>query len=119
MFKNLLYSLLYFLLELLIINLFLTIISYFNLIGNKVINVLCFLLPLVLVIVNSYMLGRKSEKKGFLEGLKFGGIISLVFLLITFIGHEFSFRVLIYYLVIIVGSIMGSTVGINNKEKNA
>ena len=119
MFKNLLFSLLYFFIGILIINLFLTVFSYFNLIGDNVINVLYFFLPLGLVLMCSYLLGKKSEKKGFLEGLKLGGIICLVFLFITFMGHEFSVKVFIYYIVIIITSIMGSSIGINNKEKNA
>ena len=64
MFKNLLFSLLYFFIGILIINLFLTVFSYFNLIGDNVINVLYFFFPLGLVLICSYLLGKKSEKKG-------------------------------------------------------
>lgn len=119
MFKNLLYSLLYFVIALLIGNIFITIFSYFNIIGNNIINIIDYMYPLIVTIVCSFFLGKKALKKGFLEGLKFGLIISIIFLVITIITNNFEGKVLIYYLVIILSSIMSSSFGINICKKNA
>ena len=119
MFKNLLYFILYFFVSLLIGNVFISLFNNFNIINKNIFNIISFIFPLFLIIINSYLLGKKSNKKGFLEGLKFGGIITFTFLLITIITNNFSPKVLIYYIILIISSVMSSTIGINNKEKNA
>lgn len=62
-------------------------------------------------------IGRKSSKKGYLEGLKLGGIIILSLLLINLLFiRTFSLSILMYYLIILASSIIGSMIGINIKR---
>ena len=117
--KKLLYSWLYFFISLLIGNIFITILSYFNILNNSIINILDFILPITLIIINSYLLGKKTTKKGFLEGLKYSSFIVTIFLIITILTNNYNPKIFIYYMIIIICLIMSSTFGINIKEKNA
>lgn len=64
-----------------------------------------------------FTFGKKVPSKGYLEGLKIGA--SLIFLLIVinllFYQTGFSISRLIYYIVLILSSTLGSMVGINRK----
>ena len=64
-----------------------------------------------------FTFGKKAPSKGYLEGLKIGA--SLIFLLIVinllFYQTGFSISRLIYYIVLILSSTLGSMVGINRK----
>ena len=118
MLKNLLYTCLNFFISLLIGNLFITILSYFNILNNSTINILTFIYPLIIIIINSYLLGKKAIKKGFLEGLKLSSIIVTVFLIITLFTNNYKNKILIYYLILLISSIISSSIGINKQERN-
>lgn len=120
MLKNLLFSILYFILFIIIANIFITLFNYFNILNIGIIKILKFLIPISAIAINSYILGKKSVKKGFLEGLKLGSLIVIIFLLITLVTNTFNYKSLIYYLVMILISILSSMLGINRREeKNA
>ena len=107
MLKNYGYSFLIVISSLLIINLFLTIFSYFNLFSTKVIDIMGFVLMLVFLFISSYILGTKSKKNGYLEGLKFGGIIVLIFILLVILLDKFLLKSLIYYVILILTRFTG------------
>lgn len=116
MLKNYGYSLLLVIGSLLTINLFTTLLSYFNLLSPKVISIMGFILFLVSVFVSSYILGTKSKQKGYLEGLKLGSIIVLLFILFVILLDKFYVKSLIYYAILILTSVLGSMIGINKKN---
>ena len=63
----------------------------------------------------------KTNKKGYLEGIKYGFIITILFWIISFLAFDENLKIsnLLYYLVILVISSIGSMFGINKKnEKN-
>ena len=116
--KQLFNFILYFFIWLLAGTLVITLINYFDIINGKVVSILKFLLPLLVVLIYSYKLGKVSDKKGYLSGLKFGGIIVVIFMLFVIILDKLTFKNLFYYLILLLTSIMGSTIGINMKKKN-
>lgn len=60
------------------------------------------------------LLGKKATKKGYLEGLKLGSIfLVIIFLLNVIFYRHFDLYVVLYYLIILVGSTIGSMIGIN------
>lgn len=118
MFKKILNSLGYFFIILLIGTLFITLINYFNLLNTKIISILKFILPISAMLISSYKLGKISEKQGYLEGLKLGSIIILIFLLLILLLDSFSLRSILYYLILLLTSIIGSMIGINKKNQN-
>ena len=95
-----------------------TILNYFNMLSNSIISIIKLILPILGMFISSYRLGKTSEKKGYLEGLKFGGIVILIFSLLVILLDKFELKSLIYYLILILTSIMSSTVGINRKKTN-
>ena len=97
--------------------LILTLINYFNLLNSKIISILKLLLPLGAIFVSSYKLGKTTEQKGYLEGLKLGSIIILIFLVLVVILDKFSLKSLIYYSIILLTSVLSSMIGINKKIK--
>ena len=118
MLKKILFILLYFFISLMLGNVLITILSFFNILSNNIINIIIFIYPLLLVIIYSFLLGKSAPKNGLIEGLKFGGIISIMFLLISFITNNFSPKIFIYYIIIISSASLSSMFGINYKEKN-
>lgn len=93
---------------------------YFNIINNNVINYLRPLIIILNVFIISYIIGKHSEKKGYLEGIKFGLLIIFISICISFIffRNEIKPRIIIYETIILGTSMFGSMVGINKKKKN-
>ena len=116
MLKNYGFSILIVIGSILGINLITTILSYFNLISPKVISIMGFVLLLISMFVSSFMLGTKSKQKGYLEGLKLGGIIVLIFILLVILLDKFMIKSLIYYAIIMLVSVLGSMLGINRRK---
>ena len=118
MFKNLGISLLYFFGIVLISTIIITILNYFNIVSNGIINILKFIFPLIATVTSAFILGKKSKQKGYLEGLKLGAIITVIFFIITIIIDKLNIKSIIYYLIIIFTSILSSMVGINKNNNN-
>ena len=93
----------------------LTIFNYFEIINNT--NILKLIITLISIFINSFFLGKNSKSKGYIEGLKFG-IIFIIFITLfnLILVNEFRLKILIYYLLIIITSMVGSTIGINKKN---
>jgi len=102
----------------LVLNLILTIFSYFDLFNDKVISIIKSIIILITFLVSGFYIGKNSIKKGYIEGIKLGLIfISISTVLIILLPSiDFSLSTIIYYLVAIVLCTIGSTVGINMKK---
>ncbi len=118
MFKNLIHSLFYFVIILLSSTLVLTLLNYFNILSPKIISILKLIIPLTAMFVSSYKLGKQSEKKGYMEGIKIGAIVIGLFLVILLLLDQFSVKSLLYYLILLLTSILSSMIGINRKKIN-
>lgn len=116
MFKKILKSILTFFIIILVGTLFLTLFNYFNLLPAKIISILKLILSLTSMFISSYKLGKQSEKKGYIEGLKLGSIIILIFLILVIILDKFTLKSLLYYLILLLTSILSSMIGINRKK---
>lgn len=61
--------------------------------------------------------GKKTSKKGYLEGLKIGSLIVTILFIINLIFYRsLNLNLLIYYLIIISSTTIGSMIGINLKH---
>lgn len=109
----------WFFIILLIGTLILTLINYFDIMSDKIVSIMRFIIPMIAMFVSSYRLGKSSDKKGYLEGLKFGGIIILIFMGLVIILDKLSFNSMLYYLILLLTSVMSSMIGINRKKMNA
>jgi putative membrane protein (TIGR04086 family) len=118
MWKKILNSLLLFFIILFSGTLVITLINYFNIMGSKIVSIIRFILPLMAMFISSYRLGNMSDKKGYLEGLKLGSIIILIFMVMVFLLDTISWKSILYYLILLLASVMGSMIGINRKKLN-
>ena len=116
MIKNIITSLLYFFLIIIISTIFLTIFNYFNILNDKLIAILKLLIPIISILISSFILGKKTNKKGYIEGLKLGLIVISIFTAITLLLKELSIKSIIYHIIILLTSILGSMLGINNNK---
>lgn len=116
MFKNLYMSIIYFFAITLISTIFITIFNYFNILKPNIITNLKLILPIISIFISSLILGTKSKKKGYLEGLKLGLIIIIILLIITLLTKSFITKSLLFYSILLLTSILGAMIGINKKK---
>ena len=102
----------------LILNIIITIISYFELLNPNIIRIFKILTIIISSSLSGLYLGLNSNKKGYLEGIKLSGIIIVLLTLLTLIIKPISFNKLtwLYYLIILGLEVLGSTIGINKKK---
>ena len=121
MFKYLKYlkSLLYIVIPLLILNIIISVLYYFDLLSSNAFNISRLSILLLSVLIGGFNIGKSSKEKGYIEGLKLG-ILIIVFMFIfsLILKSSFSISKFLYYIVIIIVSILGSMIGIN-KRKNS
>lgn len=100
--------------------LLITIFYYYDILGSGVVNYLRLFMILLILFITSYKLGKKTEKNGYLEGGKFGLLNILVFLGISllFFRDYFKLRLILYYIILLFTTILGSMIGINKTKKN-
>ncbi len=90
--------------------------SYLNIINEKTQILSNNIIILVTLLIEGFILGKKKEEKGFLEGIKIGSIISITFLLLRLlIKKNIIIEKILFYFLIIISSTIGSIIGINKK----
>ena len=114
--KRIFISLIYIVSILLFLTLILTIFNYFSIINNT--SIFKILMPIISTFMGGLIIGIKSNKKGFIEGLKLGSIFILILLILNIILFHFKFKSLLYYLILIITTTLGSMMGINIKKSN-
>jgi len=114
---NYLKSMLYSFAIILIGTVILTFLNYFEILNGIVLKVIMLIIPLLGVIVGSFLIGSKCNQKGYIEGIKYGGIWILFLLIFNFITNNFHITSIIFYMVLLLMSIGAGVLGIN-KRKN-
>ena len=94
-----------------------TILNYFNILMGNVLKITELLIPIISIFIGSYILGKSSNNKGYIEGLKYGMAWIILFLIINLISKNFTYLSLIYYLILIIIAIVSSIIG-SNRRKN-
>ena len=95
-----------------------TTLYYFNITNNKINNILNIFVFIIVFILSGIYIGKRSNKKFYLEGLKISGINILLFIMFTIIFKlEFGFKNIIYYLLITLLTVSGSILGSLLKRK--
>ena len=77
-----------------------------------------FIIGIISFIIGGYFIGNKSTKKGYIKGIKFSLILIIFMIIISIIFNTFKYKSIIYYLVLIISSTIGSMIGINKKNKD-
>lgn len=91
---------------------------YFNLISTNVVKYLRIIIVIIILFISGYILGKKNDKHGYIEGLKLGGIIIGIIALITllFFRNSFEIKIVLYYIILLFNTMLGSMIGISNKK---
>ena len=110
MIMNYLKSLLWCLGILIISSIIITIFNYFNVINGIVLKIIFLIIPIISIFIGSYRLG-------YIEGIKYGLIWVILFVIICLICKVFDWTSIIYYFILLFISILGSILGINKKKK--
>ncbi len=97
-----------------------TLLGYFNILSEKITQLSILFSTMITLFIGGVYLGKKSEKKGWLEGIKIGLFIVFLFFLISYLGLDqgINLKTFIYYLILIASSMLGSMLGINRKQEN-
>ena len=114
--KNYFFSLLITITSIIILLFGITILYYNNLLDLKVYNFLKIFITIIGILLGSFILGRSSNSKGYLHGLRFGLLLVFIILIPTIIWKELELKLLIYYGIIISTSTIGGILGIEKKE---
>lgn len=120
--KNLGISILISLGMIIILTTLMTLFSYFDIFGNFFVSAMKIIIPILSFFIGGISLGKKSNQKGWLEGIKLGLILIIIILIFNYLALDWNFNLknTLYYLILMIGSIFGSMIGIsrNKKEKN-
>ena len=116
--KNLGISFLYIISTILIFTFIVTLLSYFNLMNDKIVSIFKIIIPVIGMLIGGFYIGKKSNRKGFIEGLKLSLIFIIILTIFNYLAFDYSFKFkyLLFYIILIVSSILGSMIGINRKK---
>jgi len=104
----------------LILTFILTIFNYINFINDGFLIFFEVFNLVISIFVGGFFVGKKSYKKGWLEGIKFGFIFTVLMVLINYLGFDvnISVKFIIFNIIILVVAMFGGMVGISfRKEK--
>ena len=94
----------------------LNVLNYFNTLNSSIYKLLLLFFVIISIFTGSYYLGNKSENKGYQKGIILGVLISFIFIMLTVIfKNNLTYSSMIYYIIIVITSTIGSTIGINKK----
>lgn len=115
--KKFIKPLLYSLGILFIFTFFITILNYIGLISGLPLKIIKIIIPIVSYLVAGFMIGKCSDKKGWLSGIEIGLMLTIVLLIINLLFNTKSTIILVvYYIALIVISTIFSILGINRKK---
>ncbi len=83
--------------------------SISNLLGFRTNKIVILIIMGIVMFISGIIISKDLTKKKYIHGLIFGLVSSLLFLLLSLIFHkELTLNSLIYYLVILISSMLGS-----------
>lgn len=115
--KKFIKPLLYSLGILFIFTFFITILNYIGLISGLPLKIIKIIIPIISYLVAGFMIGKGSDKKGWLSGIEIGLMLTIVLLILNLIFKtKITIIILAYYLVLTSISIIFSILGINKRS---
>lgn len=116
--KDLGISLLFIIGSFIILTFLITTLNYFNLFSSGLVSVFKIIIPIVSLFIGGFRIGKKSTKKGWLEGLKLSLIFTIILILFNLLGlgNKMEFKNILYYMIIIASCMFGGMLGINKTE---
>ncbi len=112
--KNIGYTLLIILISSLIITFF----NYVGILSGNTLKSFYIIFIILSLFIGGYLTGKKANKKGYLEGIKFGSLMIILIILLNLIifRNKFTLINILYYVMLILSSSFGAMVGILRKK---
>lgn len=106
----------YIFIPVILLGMIITLLYYFDIIGGNLFKYLTIGIFICSLLFGNTYLGKNSKEKGWLEGLKIGLGIAIFFFIFNFLAFDngINIKSIIYYLIIILTSMMGAMFGIRN-----
>lgn len=103
---------------LLVLTFILTLFNYFDIINNGLFIFFEILNLILSLFIGGFIIGKKSLKKGWLEGLKLGIFFVIFLILLNYLGFNSSINLkfIVFSLIIVISSIFGGMFGISLKD---
>lgn len=115
--KKFIKPLLYSLGILFIFTFFITILNYIGLISGLPLKIIKIIIPIICYALGGFMIGKGSDKKGWLSGIEIGLMLTIVLLILNLIFKtKITIIILAYYLVLTSISVIFSILGINKRS---
>ena len=105
----------------LILTFILTMFSYVDVFSLNVVSFFQLFIPIISLLIGGYIIGKRSKSNGWLEGLKFSILFLVMLLLFNYLGLGIAPKLknIVFYIIIIISSILGSMIGINRRKNNS
>ena len=108
-------SIIFFFISLIIIPFLLTLSNIFKIETNKIIIIIIWA---IIMFISGFLVGKKTNNKGYLKGLLFSIFCIFILLLLSLIfGFKLNINSLIYYIILIISTTFGSMMGISKSKK--
>ena len=106
-----------FIIYILVLGLVLSFLNYFHITYSKGSSIISLIAMVIIFGIIGFKFGLKAIKKGYLEGVKIGSSLIFLFIIINilFFHKFFHFEQLLYYVVLVLASTLGSMIGISKK----
>ena len=102
---------------LLVLSFVITLLNYIGIITGVPLKIVKIIIPIISYFILGFMIGKKSDKMGWLNGLESGLILTLMLLLINFLfKNDINLLFILFYLALNLVSTLGSMLGINRKK---
>lgn len=117
--KNVGISILYVLGILFVLTFLITVLNYFNLISGKTLSIFKISILFLSMFIGGFIIGKKSQTKGWLEGLKLGLILLIVSILFNYLAFDKGFQIknIVYDIILLISCMFGSMIGINKSPQ--
>lgn len=90
--------------------------TIFNLIKIETTRIILIITSSIIMLAIGFILGIKTNKNGYLNGLVLSSIIILSLLILSLIFRfNLNTNSIIYYVIMVISTILGSVLGINKK----
>lgn len=118
--KKYLLAFVYSVLIILIGSLLSSILYYFNITTDKINNILIYLTSIIAIFVGSFKLGKELKYKGIITGALYFFILLIFFVITSLLIFKANYSIsnIIFYLILLVFSLLGGIIGKNYQSKN-
>ena len=99
-----------------IFTLIISVLNYFELLNDSVINILKIVITAISPLIGGVYIGTHSTRNGYQSGIKFGIVFALLCFILALIFKMLSWGFIVLGVIVIAFSMIGSMIGINNRK---